>query len=117
MPRTHVEITTPDGIAPASIVRPDGTGPWPGVLMFMDAIGMRPAMIEIAEQIASRGYVVLLPDLFYRSGPYVAPAMSAFFADPATRTAWMTNHVAKANTLPDVPAYLDYLAAQPDVAP
>lgn len=85
--------------------------------MFMDAIGMRPAMREVAERLATYGYVVLLPDLFYRSGPYVAPSMKAFFADAAVRTAWMKDVVGKATTLPDVPRYLDFLASQPDVAP
>jgi carboxymethylenebutenolidase len=50
--------------------QPVGTGPWRGVLFFMDGIGIRPALFEMGEKLASAGYYVLLPELFYRGGPY-----------------------------------------------
>src|SRR3954464_2780773 len=64
---TTAEITTADGTADAELVRPDGAGPFPGVLMFMDAFGLRPRLAEMAERIAERGYAVLVPNLLYRS--------------------------------------------------
>jgi carboxymethylenebutenolidase len=36
----------------------------------MDGLGIRPAILEIGEQLAANGYLALLPDLYYRSGPY-----------------------------------------------
>src|SRR3954453_4883794 len=61
------QITTADGSADAYLVKPDGDGPFPGVLMFMDAFGPRPRLAEMAERIAERGYAVLVPNLFYRN--------------------------------------------------
>ncbi len=65
-----VELTTDDGVGLAYVFQPAGAGPWPGVLVFMDGIGIRPAMLALGERLASNGYFVLLPDVFYRSGPY-----------------------------------------------
>ena len=44
--------------------------PRPIVLMFMDAVGIRPGLLDLARQIAGTRYQVLVPDLFYRFGPY-----------------------------------------------
>ena len=70
MSQEQVTIQAPDGPCQAWVLTPDGQGPWPGVIMFMDAFGIRPGMIGMAQHIADQGYVVLLPDLFYRFGPY-----------------------------------------------
>ena len=70
MPTESIEIATVDGNCPAFVMRPGGTGPWPGVIVFMDAGGIRPALIGMAERLARAGYLVLLPDMFYRFGPY-----------------------------------------------
>ena len=69
MPRTDVEVTTPDGVCPAVLITPEGTGPWPAVIMYMDAGGVRPAMVEMAEQLAGLGYVAFLPEMYYRQRP------------------------------------------------
>jgi carboxymethylenebutenolidase len=61
---TKIEIKTRDGGCPSYVYRPEGKGPWPGVLVFMDGIGIRPAMLELGEGLATHGYFVLLPDLF-----------------------------------------------------
>ena len=70
MPTETITIRTNDGDCPAFAIRPDGKGPWPGAIMFMDAGGIRPAMVGMAERLARAGYLVLLPNLFYRFGPY-----------------------------------------------
>jgi carboxymethylenebutenolidase len=64
-----VQIPTADGTADAYFVRPDGDGPLPGVLLFMDAFGLRPRIAEMAGRIAERGYAVLAPNILYRGGP------------------------------------------------
>ncbi|MBP1181240.1 dienelactone hydrolase family protein [Methylobacterium sp. PvR107] len=72
----QVAIQTRDGLCPTQVVTPDGAGPWPAVILYMDAGGIRPAMVDMARQLAAGGYLVLLPDLFYRYGPY-APFVPA----------------------------------------
>jgi carboxymethylenebutenolidase len=64
-----IEIQTADGKAPATLF---GTsqGASAGVIIYMDAFGPRPAMNEMAQRMAGLGYLVLVPDLFYRHGPY-----------------------------------------------
>jgi carboxymethylenebutenolidase len=116
MSRTVVDVTVPDGICPASLFRPEGSGPWPGVIMYMDGIGMRPALFPIAQRIADAGYLVLLPDLFYRAGPYQAPDAKSLFSDPAARDAFrkIGSTATAANVMRDTAAFLDFLGAQPD---
>ena len=80
-----VSIETRDGVCPAYIYRPTGNGPWPAVLVFMDGLGIRPAMLEVGERLAASGYFVLLPDLYYRSGAYEPMNPRAIFSDPEQR--------------------------------
>ncbi len=70
MPNEQVVIRTRDGDCPCHVMTPAGDGPWPGVIFYMDAGGIRPAVLDMAQRLADDGYVVLLPDLFYRHGPY-----------------------------------------------
>jgi carboxymethylenebutenolidase len=117
---SKVEITTKDGTCPSYVSRPMGSGPWPAVLVFMDGLGIRPAVLEIGERLATSGYFVLLPDLFYRSGPYEPMNPQAVFADPEKRKVLLEKFFAPAtpaNIMSDTGAFLDYLAAQQDVKP
>jgi carboxymethylenebutenolidase len=113
-----ISIDTRDGSCPAYVYRPDGDDVWPGVLVFMDGLGIRPAILEIGERLAANGYFVLLPDLYYRSGPYEPMNARAVFADPEQRKVLMEKFVAlatPANVMSDTKAFLDYLAAHRDV--
>ena len=113
-----ISIETRDGSCPAYVYRPDGNGPWPGVLVFMDGIGIRPAMLEIGERLAAGGYFVLLPDLYYRSGPYAPMDAKTVFTDPEQRKVLMEKFMSQAtpaNVMSDTKAFLDYLATQRDV--
>jgi len=115
-----VEIRTRDGACPAYVYRPSGKGPWPAVLVYMDGLGIRPAMLELGERLATYGYFVLLPDLFYRSGPYEPMDPHTVFTDPEKRKVLMEKffaHATPANIMSDTTAFLDYIAAQPDVRP
>ena len=67
MPGEHIDIATPDGVADAYLSRPDDER-HPGVLLLMDAFGLRPQIEHMADRIAAHGYVVLAPNLFYRAG-------------------------------------------------
>jgi carboxymethylenebutenolidase len=117
---SKVEIETEDGTCPSYVYRPARSGPWAAVLVFMDGVGIRPAMLEIGERLATYGYFVLLPDLFYRSGRYDPMDPHLVFADADSRKTLMERFFAlatPANIMSDTHAFLDYLAAQPDVKP
>jgi carboxymethylenebutenolidase len=97
------------------MIHPDGAGPWPAVLLYMDGIGLRPALVDIARRIASAGYYVLLPDLFYRTGHRVAD-VTAFFTDPAARREWMEKVLPSATAeriMSDTGSFLRHLESDP----
>ena len=117
---TKITIQTRDGLCPAYVYRPTGSGPWPAVLVFMDGLAIRPAMLELGARLATYGYFVLLPDLFYRSGPYDPMDPHTIFSDPEKRKMLMEKFLAlatQANIMSDTRAFLDFIAAQPDVKP
>jgi carboxymethylenebutenolidase len=117
-----VEVATDDGVADAYLVLPDGPGPHPGVLMYQDAFGIRPRLVEMADRIAERGYAVLVPNLLYRGGP--APQFDpADLAKPSKRERIFEKVFPQVLALDadritrDTKAYLDFFAAQSGVAP
>lgn len=117
---TQIEISTRDGQCPTYVFRPSGSGPFPAALVYMDGIGIRPAMLEVGERLAHSGYYVLLPDLFYRSGPYAPMDAKKVFSDPELRKVLLEKffkHASQANFMSDTRALLDHLAAQPEVQP
>ena len=66
-----IEIPMPGGgVAEAYVARPqaESGSEHPGVLFYMDAIGLRPRIAEMAQRIADWGYIVLAPNVFYRDG-------------------------------------------------
>ena len=117
---SRIEIKTRDGICPSYVYQPPGKGPWPAVLVFMDGLAIRPAMLELGERLATLGYYVLLPDLFYRSGPYEPMDPHSVFSDPEKRKVLMEKFFAPAtpaNIMADTRAFLEFLSAHPQVRP
>lgn len=104
-----VVITTGEGACPAHLARGGG----PGVILFMDAFGVRPALDEMAERLAGHGYTVLVPDLFYRHGDYEPFDARTAFADEKTaaRLRGMMGATTQAMTVADTGAFLDALSA------
>jgi len=118
MAHTTIEIETADGRCPAHVFAPATAGPWPAVLMYMDGIGMRPALVAMGERLAAAGYYTLLPDLFYRVGPYTAPEPAKLFGDPAVQKEWFAKvspSTSSAAMLRDTEAFLAHFAAAADV--
>src|SRR3954462_9649067 len=70
MIEAEVDIETADGTMKTFIFRPQSAGPFPVVLYLMDAPSIRPALKDMASRLATAGYYVLLPYLFYRGGPF-----------------------------------------------
>ena len=114
--QTQITVEAKDGPCNVWVLTPQGEGSWPGVIFYMDAFGIRPAMIQMASHVASQGYVVLLADLFYRFGPYgpLDPKevlKGDFRATVGPMMASTDNH----KTAEDTAALLAYLDSRSDV--
>ena len=118
MSKTEVSIPTPDGPARAYTFHPQGEGPWPAVIFFMDAPAIRPALFEMCERLAGNGYFVLLPDMFWRAGPYEPINLREAFRDEAARRETFAKFMSSTDperSTRDTGAFLDWLAKQPQV--
>jgi len=117
MAHERISLRTKDGDCAAHVMTPEtGDGPWPAVIFYMDAFAIRPALFGMAERLANAGYVVLLPDLFYRFGPYEALVPKELFkadfrAVIGPMMASTDNHKAASDT----EAFLAYLDTRADV--
>lgn len=85
MTEKRIEITRDEGTLDARLFTPDGDGPWPLVVFYMDAFGLRPALDDMAERLTEEGYAVLQPNLYWRSGTFEPFEPSKTFADPDER--------------------------------
>ncbi|MFD4668402.1 dienelactone hydrolase family protein [Lentzea sp. NPDC058450] len=118
MPGTTVDVTTADGVADAYLARPDGEGPFPAVLFYMDAFGLRPHLTAMADRLAASGYVVLVPNVFYRAGRTPLFDLPDFI-DAASRPSLfekiipVMQSLTLAGLMSDANAYLRYLADSP----
>lgn len=113
---SDVEIKTPDGVADCYFVHPS-TGSHPGVLIWPDIYGLRPAFRQMGKRLAEAGYAVLVVNPFYRMKKAPVAAEHADFDDPATRAALMALagalNVETAQT--DATAFVTYLDQQASV--
>jgi carboxymethylenebutenolidase len=111
-----VEIKTPDGTADAYFVHP-AKGKHPGVLIWPDIFGLRPAFKQMATRLAESGYSVLVINPFYRTKKAPTAADHADFNDPATRQALMTlaGTLSPATAATDATAFVTFLDNQPAV--
>jgi carboxymethylenebutenolidase len=81
----RVDVPTQEGTADAVLAVPDDGERHPGVLVYMDAFGLRPRLEEMAGRLAAEGYAVLVPNVFYRHGR--APVAEAGnLTDPEQRS-------------------------------
>jgi len=88
MSHERLSVAAQDGECPVHLFTPDsGAGPWPAVIFYMDGLAIRPALFAMAQRMADGGYVVLLPDLFYRAGPYAPLDPAKVFATGNVREA------------------------------
>ncbi|MDX2145806.1 MAG: dienelactone hydrolase family protein [Rhodospirillaceae bacterium] len=85
---SEVSVTTADGNADAFFVHPK-TGTHPGVLIWTDIMGLRPAFRDMGRRLASEGFAVLTPNPFYRNGPAGPEGLGLNFADPDARPKMM----------------------------
>ncbi|MER5511195.1 dienelactone hydrolase family protein [Streptomyces sp. NPDC002766] len=118
---TAIDIATEDGVADAYLTHPDDGLPHPGVLLYMDAFGLRPHLESMADRLAEAGYTVLVPNVFYRHGRSPVFDLPEFI-DPAARPQiWeQVGPVLMSHTsdlaIRDAGTYLRWLADSPLVA-
>jgi len=113
-----VEIKTKDGVAPCHFFGPPQKEKRPAVIFYMDGIGIRPALCAMAERLAQSGYHVLLPDLYYRSGPTKSFDAATAFEQGPERDRLMSLFQSLNNKLvmEDTASFLDFLEFQPSVS-
>ena len=114
-----IDVKTPEGSADAYLTRPDDGRAHPGVLLMVDAFGLRPQIEAMADRIAAGGYVVLAPNVFYRHGR--APVISLDGLDDPERRGEIFGRVmplmkelTNERIVADGSAYLDRLADEAD---
>ena len=122
MAHEKITLSTRDGECPALVFTPEGetagNGPWPAAIFYMDAFAIRPALVGMAQRLADLGYVVLLPDLFYRLGDYPELVPAEVFASGDFRGAMGRYMASTDNKLAaeDTEAFLAYFDTRSDVA-
>ena len=114
-----LSIETPDGTCDAAFIHP-ASGAHPGVLIWPDAFGLRPALRGIGRRLAGEGFAVLVPNPFYRvaKAPLYETAAHVDFSDPATRAKLgplMGSVTAPGAAEKDAAVYVAFLDAQPQV--
>jgi len=117
---TDVDVKTDDGVCDVVFIHPT-TGSHPGVLIWPDAFGLRPAMRDIGKRIAAEGYSVLVPNPFYRVTKASGTPNPASFNfqnpdDMAKLRPLMASVTAAGAAEKDAVAYIAFLDAQPQVA-
>ncbi len=118
---TTVDVPTEDGTADAYLTRPADGAAHPAVLLYMDALGLRPQLRSLADRLAGEGYTVLMPNVFYRHGR--APLFDLpEFIDPGVRPEIferigpVMRSLTNERAMRDAGAYLRWLAESPAVA-
>src|SRR5262245_11628037 len=116
---TDVRVKTADGVCDAAFIHPR-SGSHPGVIVWPDAFGLRPAMRDIAKRLAAEGYSVLVPNPYYRvaPAPVFSNASSFNFSNPTDRaklTPLMASITAPDVAERDAAAYIAFLDAQAPV--
>jgi carboxymethylenebutenolidase len=128
-----ITLAQPDGPLTVKVFAPSGReGRFPTAILCIDGFGVRASLEAIAARVAQLGYVVALPDLFYRGGsifdlapagtPHEARALVPIvMGNEEVRAAWRARFFAPAtdpaNVQRDLGAVLDALAARADVRP
>src|SRR5215217_4755690 len=110
-----IEVRTPDGLADAYLTHPDHGDRHRGVLLIMDAFGLRPRIEEMADRIAEGGFAVLAPNVFYRAGrapvlPFPEMSEEDARAEFFKRVRPLMDQLTPERVTADGAAYLDELA-------
>jgi carboxymethylenebutenolidase len=110
-----VEVKTADGVADAALFYPKAKGKYPAVLLWPDVMSLRPVFRDMGRRLAAAGYVVLVPNLYYRvkKAPVVEGAFNFANPDDRAKLTPLRASVTPAGTFKDAEAYVAFLDAQP----
>jgi carboxymethylenebutenolidase len=113
------DIATPDGAMESFICRPERNGPHPAVLMLMDAPGIREELRDMARRLASIGFYVVLPNLYYRAGrdSVFGPGVLEKDNPERDRMRAIRTKMTIPPVMADVATMLAFLDQQPEVKP
>jgi carboxymethylenebutenolidase len=111
----NVSVKTADGSADAALFMPSGKGKWPAVLLWPDILGLRPVFREMGKRLAAQGYVVLVPNPYYRAkkAPVVEGAFDFNSKDDMAKIMAFKAGLTDAMVDRDSAAYITFLDAQP----
>ncbi|MDP6343863.1 MAG: dienelactone hydrolase family protein [Alphaproteobacteria bacterium] len=111
-----VDVTTKDGRMESFVCRPERHGPFPAVFVLMDAAGIREALYDAARRLASVGYYVVLPNLYYRAGrdTIFGPDVMAEGSADHTRMRAIRTTMTIPDAMIDVAGLLDFVDGQDD---
>lgn len=104
-----IQITTSDGSMPAHVATPAGSGPFPAVIVAMEAFGLNEHIKSVADRIAKEGYVAIAPDFYYRADDRVAE-----YSD-LPKAIGLMSALTDDGILADVTAAIDTLKARSEV--
>jgi carboxymethylenebutenolidase len=110
---SDVMVTTPDGSADCYFVHP-ASGTAPGVLMWPDIFGLRPAFRQMGKRLAESGYSVLVVNPFYRTQK--APTAAQGAATPIPQLMPLAQSLNEGTHMTDAKAFIGWLDKQPSVA-
>ncbi|PRW63627.1 dienelactone hydrolase family protein [Actinopolyspora mortivallis] len=118
---SSVDIPTADGVADAYLTHPEDTAAHPGVLLYMDAFGIRPHLTAMADRLASSGYTVVVPNVFYRHGRTPVVELPEFIdphqrPDIFERIGPIMRELTPERAVRDAGAYLEWMTTRPEVA-
>jgi carboxymethylenebutenolidase len=107
----HVEIATKAGSMEAFVCHPERNGPFPGILFYMDAPGIREELRDMARRLATAGYCVVQPNLYYRAGPNTVFGPECLLEDTPERHRMRACHLSLRNDMlmDDTEAMLAYV--------
>ena len=114
---TDIDVTTPDGTADCYFVHPP-SGTYPGVLIWPDALGLRPAFQRMGRRLAESGYSVLVVNPYYRSRRAPVLPEGATFQEPETRSTLgpLMGSLNAGTHVTDATAFVRFLDGQASVA-
>jgi carboxymethylenebutenolidase len=110
-----VNVPMASGVADSALFYPEGKGSWPAILVWTDILGLRPVFREMGRRLSAEGYVVLVPNPFYRNAKAPVVDGSFDFSKPEDRAKVMPMAAAltaDAN-ISDAKSYVSFLDAQP----
>jgi carboxymethylenebutenolidase len=108
----RVEISAGGGSMGGYLARPDGPGPHPAVVVYMEIFGVNSHIREVTERVAAEGYIALAVDFFHRTGPGVE---FGYDDEGFAKGFALLNELKADEMVTDARAAVDYLRGRDDV--